>query len=201
MFINKRVALVAITVFVLIFPVTNFSYSEVQNKEENIVYTKEFGVFSGWASGDLKEQDDYEMIPLYLQFGFDITNALHKINIKPKGNLKFILEPFLNTVVSPNSNIELGNNFILKYSHPITKRIFMYLEGGLGLLYMSQHTREQSTHFNFSEQIGVGFSYFFSKNKAINMGYRYRHLSNAGIDEPNSGIDMDYFLCGMTILY
>lgn len=203
--VKKRIVISAI-IFFLSFLIVNFSYGDNQNNQNTTekneqVYTKEFGIFSGWASGELKIQDDYEAIPLHLQFGFDITSLLSKINIRQQGNLRFLLEPYLNTIVSPNSNVEIGNNFILKYSYPIYKRIYLYFEGGLGMLYTSQHTYEQSTQFNFSEQAGGGISYLFSKNKAISFGYRYRHLSNADIKEPNRGIDMDYFLCGISVLY
>lgn len=198
---KKKVIFVII--FILFFSTANSSYCKNQNvpEKKGIAQDKEFAIYSGWASGKLKKQDDYEIIPLHLQFGFDITSLFNKINIKPKGNIKFVLEPYLDTVVSPNSNIEIGNNFILKYDYPITQRIFVYLEGGLGMLFTSQHIYEQSTQFNFSEQAGGGISYLFSKNKAINFGYRYRHFSNIGIKEPNHGINMDYFLCGISLFY
>lgn len=200
--ISKRISIIVI-IFILFFFVANFSYCAAQSDQtEDTVYTKEFGIFTGWASGDLKrQQGDYNTIPLHLQFGFDITSLLDKINIRQKGSLKFVLEPFLNTIVSPDSNIEVGTDFLLKYSHPLTQRFYIYFEAGAGMMFTSQHTFEQSTQFNFTEQAGGGISYLFTENKAINFGYRYRHFSNAGIDEPNRGIEMDYFLCGITVSY
>jgi len=199
--INKKIGITVI-ISILFLSITNLSYCATQSDQsQDTAYTREFGVFTGWARGDLKTQDNYEMIPLHLQIGFDITSYFNKINIRPKGNIKFIVEPFLSTIVSPRSNIEVGNNFILKYCHPITRKVSMYFEGGLGIMFTSLHTFEQGTQFNFTEQFGTGFSYLFSKNKAINFGYRYRHFSNAGIKEPNAGIDMHYFLCGVSISY
>ena len=192
---------VFILVLILFFSIADFCYSYNQSDFEETFHKNVFGVLSGWGSGELKRQDDYETIPLYFQIGFDITSLLDKINIRPKGSLKFVLEPFLNTIVSPDSNIEVGNDFIIKYSHPIIRRVNIYIEAGLGMMFTSQHTFEQSTQFNFTEQVGGGISCFFAKNKSVNFGYRYRHFSNAGIDEPNRGIDMDFYLFGITIHY
>lgn len=197
----KSKPLFILIVFISLFFVLNCTcYSQTsENKEE---FSKEFGVFSGWASGKLKyNQGNYEMVPLHFQLGFDITSLLENINLEPKGKLKFVFEPFLNTILRPNENVEAGNNFILKYSHPLTQRFSVYCEGGLGLLYTTQHTYEQGTQFNFSQHLGAGFSYLFSENKAINLGYRYRHFSNAEIEEPNAGIDMDFFLIGISVFY
>jgi len=189
--------LIVSLVLILFFSITSFGYCESDSQE----YSKEFGIFSGWGSGDLKRQDDYNAVPLYLQFGFDAKPLFRKIKINPPGNIRFIVEPFLNTVVSPDSNAEIGCDFMLKYSHPLTQKFHIYAEAGPGLLYTTQHTTEQGTQFNFCEQFGGGIAFFFSENKAINLGYRYRHFSNLSIEEPNGGVDMEFFLCGLTISY
>jgi len=194
-FYNKK-HLFVIIIF-LFFILIGCPYCYSQAEEGN--YQKEFSILSGWMYGSLKNQDDYEMVPLYFQFGFDITPSFHSKRLP--GNLNFILEPFLNTVVSPNNNIEAGNDFMLRYSYPVIQRLHIYVEGGAGMMYASQHTSEQSTQFNFNEQAGGGIYFFFSKNKAVNLGYRYRHFSNCDIKSPNKGVDMDGFLAGISILY
>jgi lipid A 3-O-deacylase len=194
---SKRLFVVILILF-LVLPFTSYAQTG-EVKEE---YSREFGIFSGWASGKLKHsQGDYEMVPLHFQIGFDITSLLNNINIEPSGRLKFLFEPFFNPILQPNANVEVGNNFMLKYTHPIIQRFSLIIEGGLGLLYTTQHTFEQGTQFNFSQQFGGGISYNFADNKAISFGYRFRHFSNADIKEPNRGIDMVYILCGVTIFY
>ena len=174
-------------------------YSRCYAQSEEANYKKEFSILSGWMDGNLRSQNDYEMVPLYLQFGFDITPSFYSKRLS--GSLKFIVEPFFNTVISPDKNVEIGNDFILRYSYPVVEKFHVYIEGGAGAMYTSQHTAEQGTQFNFTEQVGCGVYYFFSKNKAINLGYRYRHFSNCDIKSPNKGVDMDGFLAGISILY
>ena len=159
---------------------------------------KEFGIFSGYHHGTLKAQDDYIVIPAMLHWGFDLRPL-----IKNKSNilLEVVLEPFINTVVSPDSNVEIGNNFLLKIGFPLTPRIYPYFEGGLGMVYLTQHTIEQSTQFNFTDQAGVGITFFLKKNLGLSLGYRFRHISNASIKEPNNGINTDSAICGISFLY
>lgn len=172
--------------------------SEETRKEGGI---RELGIMSGWAFGDLKRQDDYEMVPLYVQCGFDIKPLFEKIHINPPGSIDFLFEPFMNTITSPDANAETGLNFMLKYRYPLIQKLHLYAEGGVGLLYTTQHTYEQATQFNFNEQFGAGISFFFAENKSFNVGYRYRHFSNAGIEEPNAGVDMRMILTGISIYY
>ena len=179
----------------------SYSFSDEVGDEEISNGLKEFSMMSGWGNGKLKRQDNYEVIPLYLQFGFDIKPLLKRIHCNPKGDVRFLLEPFLNTVIGPDSNVEAGCDFLVKYSHPIINKINFYIELGVGMMYSSQHTYEQATQFNFTEQAGGGLSFLFAENKTFNIGYRYRHFSNAGLDEPNGGVDVDFILCGISMLY
>lgn len=162
---------------------------------------REVAFTSGFAWGNLKEQDHYEVIPLMVSLGFDLKPILAKIGLYTKGLFNINVEPFLGYVISPNNNAELGCSFLLKFAYPLTKKIRPYIEGGSGLIYLTQHTREQSTQFNFVDQGGVGLSYLFKDNLSLNVGYRFRHISNASIKEPNSGINSDMILCGVSVLY
>lgn len=159
---------------------------------------KEFGVYSGFQRGSLKEKDDYELVPAMLHFGFDLRPFFKN---KSEFVFEFLMEPFLNTVISPDYNIEIGNNFMLKFALPLNKRLYPYVEGGLGLAYLTQHTREQSTQFNFTNQAGLGITYLLRRNLALSLGYRFRHLSNASVARPNGGIDTDSVILGLSLLY
>jgi opacity protein-like surface antigen len=130
-----------------------------------------------------------------------LSPIFKKLHINPKGFTEFVLEPFVNTVISPNYNIEAGCNILLKYSYPLTDKISPYAIGGGGGAYITQHTREEATQWGFTPQIGAGVLYFFKKDTALNVEYRRRHFSNANIKEPNIGINVDMFLVGVSFFY
>ena len=66
----------------------------------------------------------------------------------------------------------------------------LYLEGGIGAHLLSATDlggKPFSTSFQFGEHLGSG--YRFGARGDMEIGYRYQHLSNAGIKRPNSGIE------------
>ena len=162
-------------------------------------------LLTGYFGINKKDLDEtkatYEGVPLFLSLNYNITPLFEKIVIKQKGRFYFLIEPFINTVIEPNSNIETGVDFLFKYSYPIIDYFNIYIKGGAGASFMSLHTKEQSTQYNFLPQAGLGFSVNIKKNILFNLEYRYRHLSNASIKHPNSGINSDFILGGFTILF
>ncbi len=190
--------------------------SDVQNKEEDekwsFPYTREIGVISGYGHGNLKEKGSYKIIPGIIRLGFNLDSIgfgfcdiLHPVarslNIKLKGFTEFLLEPYVNAAVSPDSNVEAGAAIFIKFSYPLTQKIYPYALSGGGVGYLSQHTREQSMQWGFTPQIGAGISYFFRKDTSLSFEYRYRHFSNADLKQPNDGINVDMFLAGISWFY
>ena len=112
-----------------------------------------------------------------------------------------MVEPHAGFVCSPEKNAEFGINFLVKYGYFFSPTILGFIEGGPGLIYMTQHTREQATCFNFTSQVGVGIQCHLGKEWAIGGGYRFRHLSNASIKSPNRGINSHIFLLDFSIFY
>ncbi|HDN86041.1 MAG: hypothetical protein DRP68_05905 [Candidatus Omnitrophota bacterium] len=158
-------------------------------------------VFTGYLSASLDEKQDYIGIPFFFSFDFSSQEVLNKVSLKGKSRLSFIVELFTTLIVQPDTNLEGGLNFLAKYKFNFTKNIKPYIKGGVGIVYMSQHTREQGSQYNFLPQIGAGFHYFVSENSAISLEYRYRHLSNAGTKRPNKGIETNLALIGFSFFF
>jgi len=148
----------------------------------------------------IRSQGDYQTVPLMADFDFDMKTWFKDINYP--GLLQFQIEPCISTVVSPDPNIEAGNAFAVKFGFlPETSKFQPYMKIAGGFLYMSQHTREQSTQFNFFEYGSMGAHYFFNDKTGITIEGRFRHLSNAGIREPNHGINSVVALIGLIRLF
>jgi len=193
-----------ILVVALVLSLSGFSYAQETKKAESSsrkpVYALE--LLTGFGSAKLHEQGRYRMLPFFLDVDFDLKPHLEMAKINYPGIVQFVLEPFISYVYEPRDNIEAGNNFALKIGLlPDTAKLQPYLKGGLGFLFMSQHTREEGGQFNFDEFIGAGFHYFFRKNVAFTMEYRYRHLSNCATSSPNSGINTNFALCGVSYIF
>jgi lipid A 3-O-deacylase len=68
-----------------------------------------------------------------------------------------------------------------------------YAELGVGLHFLSETSvsteRQFGSNFQFGSHIGVGVR--IGDKGQHDIGYRYQHLSNAGIKEPNQGINFN----------
>lgn len=65
-----------------------------------------------------------------------------------------------------------------------------YAEAGIGAHLLSRTQigdKRLSTRFQFGDHLGLG--YRFGAKGAWDLGYRFQHLSNAGIKRPNNGIN------------
>jgi len=162
-------------------------------------YLQAIEYLSGFAWGKLRTKDNYNLYPLLLNFDFNLKPLTRKLNFNPRQLLQFQIEPFISFVSSPETNVETGTSFFLKMGIlPETAKFQPYVKLGLGMVYMTQHTREQSTQFNFIEQGGLGLHYFFRKNTAFTLEGRFRHLSNASIKHPNTGINTYFVVAGLS---
>ncbi|AOJ75888.1 deacylase [Burkholderia ubonensis] len=70
-----------------------------------------------------------------------------------------------------------------------------YVEAGAGIRLLSHPTisndLSMSTAFQFADVAGVGVQ--FGQRQQYQVGYRFQHVSNAGIKEPNPGINFHQF--------
>jgi hypothetical protein len=91
--------------------------------------------------------------------------------------------------VNPNI-LEIGITPVLRFIRS-SGTFRPYIEAGVGVRLLS-HTRITETFsvgsaFQFADMVGVGA--IFGSHQNYQAGFRFQHLSNAGIKEPNPGIN------------
>ena len=79
----------------------------------------------------------------------------------------------------------------IKYTFVALDRIRPYAEfaGGPFWTDLAGKIPEESSRFNFVLTAGFGVSYFLTNQVALNVGYRFQHISNAGTHYPNLGLN------------
>ena len=82
----------------------------------------------------------------------------------------------------------LSTNLIIGYT--FYKRHSIYALIGWGPMYISKRTERLAKGFAFVENIGLGISTQINKKLYFNITGSYRHLSNAELKQPNSGINI-----------
>ncbi|MFH1458152.1 MAG: acyloxyacyl hydrolase [Candidatus Omnitrophota bacterium] len=188
------------SIFLFIIVATNLivpGQGQSEPAEEKFLEAIEF--LSGYSWGDIRVQKHYRSIPFIVDFDFNLKPCISKFNLHFSPLLQFQIEPYVCAITSPNANVETGIAFLLKFGFlPAASKIQPYIKFGAGLSFMSLHTREQSTQFNFIEPCALGVHYFFKKNTALTVEGRRRHLSNCSIKIPNGGINTNFILVGVT---
>ena len=74
-----------------------------------------------------------------------------------------------------------------------------FLTAAGGFLYFN-HPMFGATQFNFTAQVGIGVQLFTSSRRtAIDLGYKYHHISNANLGNQNPGMDSHMFFIGVSL--
>lgn len=71
-----------------------------------------------------------------------------------------------------------------------------YLEGGIGVIYTDFQVEDQGSRFNFNPQAGAGVEWARPDGHALQAGVRLHHLSNAGLNDDNRGINSLLLMVG-----
>ena len=72
-----------------------------------------------------------------------------------------------------------------------------YLEAGAGASYNDLDIHELGTGFNFLTFGGLGLRMSLDQATSLDLGFRLRHISNAGLDERNHGVTSHQFHAGL----
>ena len=143
------------------------------------------------------------MVPVHLRIGYTVFKG--KKWIIPRGALEVGIEPFasvITEVANPSErsgSLELGGVLpVLTYYFDLGNGLYPYIEGGLGVLYTDLRGYNLGGHFSFMEAVGTGVTYFLNENLALNLGWRFRHISNAELYKDNAGLNSDIFLVGVS---
>ena len=160
------------------------------------------GIRSGYSTSPRK----LDTVPVQIHVGYTVFKG--KAWILPEGALEIGVEPFVSAVTritrpdKRSGSIEAGVMLpVLTYSFDLGYRLYPYIEGGLGALYHDIKGYGLGGGFSFAETVGAGMSYRLDENLMLSVGYRFRHMSNAGIYNDNKALNSNIFLAGFSYLF
>lgn len=74
-----------------------------------------------------------------------------------------------------------------------------FLSASVGFLYFTDEVPVAgSSRFNFTPEAGVGVQFFITPSNVLTLGYKYHHISNAGMRRRNPGIDSNVIYGGFS---
>ncbi len=202
-----KVARLAVRLFCLLLllplPVkANEGVALSDNGKRGSFVLNEISIGSGYARGSIKGvPGKYTLYPAFARFGFDISSLFGMEG--RRSSLQVAFEPFLNSIDLPEGGFESGCSIGLRYFHHLAGAVDLFVEAGGAPMVLTIATQEQgSAGFNFLLQGGSGLQYKLSDRTALFAGYRFRHISHAGLaDRSNEGINSETIVAGFSWLY
>lgn len=137
----------------------------------------------------LPNTNNEKYAPLLIQgnFRFPIikNNRMHQATI--------LLQPQFNPVKPISNNnkfiFETGVNFGIAYEYYIHPKTILFLGAGIGPHFINVNTSLQANGFIFSDNIFLGAHQILSPGWMLSYQLKFRHISNASLQQPNVGLD------------
>ena len=197
-----RKLLVLPAVFLMVVMMSGFCHADEINSREILQKSKyELGFLTGygWAMDNLPQEPSIQHAVFMPSVSIRLSEKEWGSSFY-KGIIQYQLEPVIGMITVPNQRMEFGVSAVgFKYNYTsLENRWLPYSTFGFGVIDEPIGHHVQGTDFNFILQTGFGVEYFLDAKHAINVQYRYRHISNACIKLPNSSINSSFILVGMS---
>jgi predicted porin len=101
----------------------------------------------------------------------------------------------------PHAAYLVALNAGLRYHFRTGTRFVPFIGGTVGIALSDIDDADATGKFQFNQQVGGGVRYFFDKSTAVTLDYAIWHVSNAGLAEPNDGVNAHIFSLGLTWLF
>jgi lipid A 3-O-deacylase len=118
-----------------------------------------------------------------------------------RGNFEVLGDLFGGFQFHPEHAFIVGAAPMLRYNFATGTRIVPFFGLGAGVVATDIRDGDLSTTFEFNLQCGPGVHLFLSEKIAATIQYRFIHLSNAGIDIPNLGVNSNTFMLGLSCFF
>ncbi len=158
------------------------------------------GGYSLWHKVFQNRVADVHFVPLLPQIGYTVTDVHGPFPVR--GSLELNLEPTFLVTTSPSTTFGEGASFLLRYNFVTGTRWVPFFDLGVGVLHWNLRLPGiLGTQFNFTLQGGPGLHFFATDHLAITGQVRLHHISNAGTDSPNIGINSSVYLAGISYFF
>jgi hypothetical protein len=137
------------------------------------------------------------LIQAHFRFPLIKNNGLHQATL--------LVQPQFNPVLPIEGYdgflFETGVNLGIAYEYYIPQRAILFVGASVGPHYINVVTSQQANGFIFSDNAFAGVHQILNPSWMLTYQVKIRHISNAGLQNPNGGIDnlfaglgLSYFL-------
>ncbi len=108
-----------------------------------------------------------------------------------RGNFEYAFDVTPVTVVFQQNTVYGGgfSPMILRWNFTRPRKISPWFEVGGGVLFTSSDVPAFTNSVNFTPQAAVGLNVFLRQKRSVDVAFKYMHISNAGLSDPNPGLN------------
>lgn len=139
------------------------------------------------------------IVPIFFHGGWFLPDVIDLPLARHDLQLQWIIEPWIAGYHGQGGGVEFGVHPIaFKLAYDGGQTVVPWGQIGTGVMYTSLQGIEISGPFEFSSYASLGVDFFLNRELALSLSGRIRHISNAGIEEPNRGLNTYFGLLGLT---
>lgn len=153
----------------------------------------------GYGSGPAAfgSSERHDLLLTSLQMGWMVSGVVGKDRFY-RGNWELIVELLGGWQFEPRDAFVTSLTPMLRYNFATGSRWVPFIEAGAGVLVTDIGGADLSTEFQFHSVAGIGTHYLLNERMAVGLQTRFGHISNAGIDQPNRGVNEFEFIAGVS---
>ena len=205
--INVSVRAALFLSFTLVFSLSPVRGAEptATTAQSNYGLVEGMNEFGLWAGGSptsnvaIGRTPDTSLLLVGLRYG-RVLKAWESVS------LQYTLDILPAAVVFQSNSVRRGGGTIygagvtpfgLKLNFGQQSWIKPFVAASVGFLYFTDDVPvPDSAHFNFTPEVGLGAQFFLTPKRAVTVGYKYFHISNAGTGRRNPGLDNNVIYAG-----
>jgi len=115
-----------------------------------------------------------------------------------RGNWEWVGEAFGGAQFNPREAYVVGLTPVLRYNFATGTRWVPFFDAGAGVTLTDIGRPDLGGVFQFNLQTGPGVRWFVGKDTVLTLQYRFLHISNASIQDPDHGVNTSVFYVGVS---
>ncbi len=149
----------------------------------------------GWGFPAFGGREHHDWVLGFVEYGSMLSGTVAKDHWY-RGNWELMGDLFGGFQYHPDHAYVIGVAPLVRYNFATGTRWVPFINAGAGVTGTDIRDGDLSTKFEFNLQFGGGVRYFLQKNLSLDVQYRFIHISNAGLDTPNLGVNNSTLMFG-----
>ena len=158
------------------------------------------GAGPAWGVSLFHSVSGHDYVLQTISWGRVLTDAHGPGALRGRFELAFEVVPIYGQY-SPRNTYGFGlTPLVWRWNFEPREKIMSFAELAGGGLWTRDAVPERTTTSNFTAHASYGIRYFISPSRAINVSYRFHHISNGNRLERNPGVNAHVLMFGLSLI-